>query len=231
MRKVLKSILSVFLLSFTIFIASCSNENIILGFDNNSGVSYIWYHDVKLGLKCKNNASKEQQIALFYGFSKRIINGINWEKWDKSDFNQMIKFSLYRNNIKYSDLGNTDNEKEIYSFNNTLGYFLSDDFLFEKSYYTDVINKDDLIDDEKETMLIYTYKLTPIEDEFIQLAYTAKNDYTYYNGVNEEEIKAGDMVGPDSSHNLFTKFSSVERHLFYKIKDDDISFYTYGDRK
>ncbi len=168
MKRIIK-IISNFLMIFLIIITtSCISGDIILGFNEISGSANIWTYGVKLGVKCSKFAGERKQIDLYYGFSKYIINN-NWEKWDKSDFNQMIKFSLYRNNIKYSDLGNTDNEKEIYSFSNTLGYFLSDDFLFEKSYYTDVINKDDLIDDEKETMLIYTYKLTPIEDEFIQL--------------------------------------------------------------
>lgn len=226
MRKVLKLILSVFLLSFTIFIASCISGDIILGFNEISGAANIWTYGVKLGLKCSKFAGERKQIDLYYGFSKQIINN-NWDNWDKSDFNQMIKFSLYRNNIKNRDLGNTDNEKEIYSFNNTLGYFLSDEFLFEKSYYTDVINKDELIDDENETMLIYTYKLTPVEDEFIQLAYTAKDDYSYAS----IEVRAGDILGPVSTHDLFTEFSSTECHVFYNIKYDKISFYTYGDRK
>jgi len=226
MKRIFRIILATVFISMLSFIASCSNDNITIGFDNNSGARYIWHNDVKLGLKTTKTGNETKEIDLYYGFSNIIINGINWDSWENSDFEQKIKFSLFRYDIKYGDFNNKI-INEVYSFQNTLGYFLSEEFLFEKSHYIDTITKDDLIEDNNERMIIYIYKLTPVEDVYIQLACTAKNDYTYKN----EEIKTGDIVGPDSSHNLFTEFSSMECQLFYKLNNNKVSFYTYSDRK
>ena len=174
------------------------------------------------------NSNTKQEIKIYYGVINVIINEIFYGRWEGADFNQTIKFSLYRNVVKYNDYLNYEKRTEIFTFNNTLKYFLSEEFLFDKMFYTDEITKEELIVDNEERQIVYQYELKPLEEEYIKLSTIATHDYTKYNQITNEydDIKEGDIVGPYSTHSLFESLCSLKCSVFYTVTDEKIRFST-----
>ena len=212
---------------FIFILASCSNQ-IEVGFgEPKDGPLNLWYNDIRIGLKSDKISREKQKINVYYGITYRVSNAAKSEGWDAADFNQKLKFSLYRQILNYGDFKNIDSKVEIYSYENTLEYFMSEDFYFKKSYYTDEITIDDLINDNNKRIVLYHFELKPIEDEYIKICGIAKKDYTFKRPNGYIHIKKGELIGPNQDMSLLNEIKSYSKYLFYGINNNKINFWTF----
>ena len=230
MRRIIKLSFLLLIMCFIGLLSSCGDGYIEVGFekDNSCLTKNRWIDEFKLGLKCRKSINETQNIDLYYGITRYITNEINikdyqdYDPFYKSDFNQTIRFSLYRYcRISTSIQVNDDNRILIYSYEDKLEYFLSEYFYFNEIFCTDTINKNDLIAVGNSGVISYKYELTPVNDEYIKLFLVAQSDYIYNNGTEVIEVKKGDLVGPDSP--IFRKmFFSSYCSIKYELTDNGI---------
>ena len=128
---------------------------------------------------------------------------------ENSDLNQKLKFILYRtvtNNLNRINLED-DRVKEIYTFNESLNYFLSEKFYIENTkIYIDEIAKEDL---DGYKYLEYSYKIEPIDDDYIKWYY--KND-------------DNKLINPRTYNENPSEYWYGSRIIKYNISGNSISF-------
>jgi len=246
MKRIFRIILAtVFILTLS-FISSCAalnEEYVTIGFDNSNNYSFDnsnnysttrnrWVDGIELGIKYSKKTSEKQNVNLYFGISRILKVDIKPEIYDASDFNQILKFSLYRYDLEYNDY-NLDNGKLVYTFNNTLEYFFSDEFDFKNTLYTDEITVKDLTNNKNKRQILYQYELEPLEDEYIQIASIAKEDLYWPddNGNQVKVVEKGDIIGPDvigpdadNRYALFKKITSLKHEISYTINENEIKF-------
>jgi len=113
---------------------------------------------------------------------------IEWET-NKCDFEQEVELNIYRSIYDGGGIIGTGtpertaeakSKKKIYSYKNSLGYFLSSDFEFNKNQYVrDVISKEEFITDEYGNgIIMYDFEIVPVNEDCIKLQVQLDKDIT-----------------------------------------------------
>jgi len=147
--------------------------------DDHSAIETNPWLEFYTGLKAKTQKDKTQQIEVFYGNSRFLYSNLNkgyYESMNQKfeiDKSQVLEFKLTRyvySNGEDSNYGRFEKSKEIFVKENTLGYFMSEEFRLEENSIIDTIELNDLVqDDDNYGILEYKFSITPIENEPIKI--------------------------------------------------------------
>ena len=226
MKKIITKI-GLFLSFLFIFIlASCSNQ-FEIGFNYNGNGLTTWKAGFKLALKCSKKTNENQTIDVYYGNTYLVSNVIESNEltdWSNSDFNQKLKFSIYRYVLPNNTIIiNAEEREEIFNFEEELDYFINDKFNFGSFVFNDKIDRKILNKEYSSGKIYYKFEIIPIEDEYIKLYCVAHQNYVYKNGEEVIPVNKGDLVGPDSPYSI-KSFESNSCGFKYKINDKGITF-------
>ncbi len=189
---------------FSINLTSCNNtkkEFIEVGLEvgNHNSMEMHPWNEFYTGIKAKTQKAKTQDIEVFYGNSRFLYSNLDKEYYEsinqkfEIDNSQVLEFKLTRYIFSSEDDAihcQVAKSEEILSINNTLGYFMSDEFSFEEKSMIDTIEAKDLVQDYEEYGVIhYKFSITPIENEPIKIFIDDKPVYldnsidSYHNSV------------------------------------------------
>lgn len=249
-KLIRKIILISFILSTPLLLLSCkSNKKDDNNEDNaeieeeyyeywkvNSDMINPYYEYPHIGLRVSNIPSKEKTIEVYYGFDLVMIDIVFDDNYsssraalyiqDETDLTQLIKFTLYRD-VSYHYMNEiVEDIKEVFSFEQELGWFYYNDFKYmkEENKYIDnfSINDINLQSNSFARGVSYYYELTPVNDETISLV---------ANIFSQEEIKKyEEKSGKTMSKEEYcyydhpTKIYGHGNGASFRIKDNKIAF-------
>lgn len=185
MGKLKQCIMPLTILFCCLNLCSCGqdrNEVIEVGLktEHQGNAESLSWLEFFTGLKAKSQTQKKQELEVFFGNSMSLFGNLNQSYYDfegkefEMDKSQILEFKLTRyvfssdNDAIHGRIGKSE---IVLSTQNTLGYFMSEEFEFGKNSMIDTIEPSDLVAPNDEYGLLeYRFSITPAEDEPIRIS-------------------------------------------------------------
>ena len=168
MRRIFKISFLLLIMCFISLLSSCVSY-IEVGYDKLRG-EIINSHTIRTRVKAPTFSSQSHNIEVGFGFAYNFNNATdNIRK--NSDFDQVLKFSLYRVNTNklYAPLSKDDIITEIYTYTEKLEKYIDSSFYIENTIpFIDTVTKEDVIGFN---YLAYYCKIKPVDDAIINFWY------------------------------------------------------------
>jgi len=214
------------ILLFSINLTACNKpqkEYIEVGLnDNRSYIAANPWLEFFTGLKVKTQKVKTQEVEVFYGNSRFLRFSFDKEYYEsvnqklEIDRSQMVQLTLTRyiySNFLNASHAHFEKSEDILVTKNTLGYFMSDEFILEDHSMIDTIEIKDLVHNyDKFGILEYIFRIAPVENEALKIF------------IDDQPVYSNNCIRSYYNASIYYTIDNQNQILFTEIEEKEGSF-------